>query len=275
MGAGHSEEARARAEWFSAAATGDCKVLCRLADSARCGTGGTPATSWAVAPGAPGTASGAVQVPLVDAKDSRGVTALMSAAGSGHEECVSLLLRRGADPNAPDHRGWTATMHAAFAGHERCLRRLAASGADLNARDFLGTTAAMRAALGGHTECLEALTDFGADASLTDSLGLSAAAHARRNGHLRCAEILAKRAKEAASSKKVRLLSNRAATKGDLAAGVSGVEVADKFEYEHLPTILLRSGAPRKSRTFVWAAHLPSEGQMQKVGGAAEPLSAC
>ncbi len=49
----------------------------------------------------------------IDAKDDRGRTALMTAAGLGHEDVVDLLLRRGAGAALQDNAGKTAADLAA------------------------------------------------------------------------------------------------------------------------------------------------------------------
>lgn len=123
-------------------------------------------------------------------KDSRGLTALMIAAASGHESST-WFLAQWSDLDAVDNRGWTAATHAAFKGQEACLSALAESGADLDARDFLGTTAAMRAAIGGHAGCLRVLANYGADLLAVDHMGMAAATHAQRKGHSACISILA------------------------------------------------------------------------------------
>ena len=57
----------------------------------------------------------------VNMQHSAGTTALMDAAGKGHEGVVELLLQRGAEINKQSNVGDTALMMAAFNGHERVV----------------------------------------------------------------------------------------------------------------------------------------------------------
>jgi ankyrin repeat protein len=125
-----------------------------------------------------------------NARDSRGLTALMIAASKNHYQCLVFLLRSGAALDTVDALGWTATVYAAHNGNHSCLQLLAQEGANLDAKDFLGTTAAMRAAIAGHESILLLLDDHGADMYGEDGLGVTAAAHSRKRGHARCTHFL-------------------------------------------------------------------------------------
>lgn len=60
----------------------------------------------------------------IDATDSKGVTALMAAAGAGHLAVVEQLLRAGADINKVDKDGHTALNHAAKKHHDAIVSRI-------------------------------------------------------------------------------------------------------------------------------------------------------
>lgn len=49
------------------------------------------------------------------------ITALHLACECGSEECTSLLLSYGADPNRQDHLLQTALLAACIAGHTSCI----------------------------------------------------------------------------------------------------------------------------------------------------------
>ena len=66
----------------------------------------------------------------VDEDDVSGVTALMLAAGNGHEPSVELLLQRGAEINLRSGDGGTALMFAALFDHPAVVRHLLRAGAD-------------------------------------------------------------------------------------------------------------------------------------------------
>ena len=53
--------------------------------------------------------------------DSRGNTALMSAAATGKDKCVEILLKSGADVNHYDQDGETALLYAAMKGSDSCI----------------------------------------------------------------------------------------------------------------------------------------------------------
>ena len=70
----------------------------------------------------------------------QGGTPLMWAAVSGQTEAIELLVRRGANVNAPSKDGGTALHAAAFLGHENAVEVLLRDGAKVNARNNRGNT---------------------------------------------------------------------------------------------------------------------------------------
>lgn len=116
----------------------------------------------------------------LEARDSKGHTALILASYSGHLETTAVLLRAGASVDAEDAtRGNTALMGVAFKGHGRVARLLLEAGADVNARNGAGQTALMMAALFGHETIVSDLLAAGAEAGLIDAAGNSAVSVAR------------------------------------------------------------------------------------------------
>jgi ankyrin repeat protein len=85
-----------------------------------------------------------------------GTTALMAAAGCGHdahvtnvprgpkfpeaEEAVAMLIEAGVDVNAKNEGDFTALHCAAFSGVNEIVRTLVEHGSDINARDWRGRT---------------------------------------------------------------------------------------------------------------------------------------
>ena len=56
-------------------------------------------------------------------------TPLIMAAMNGYAEIVSILLKRGADPNAVDIEGWTALRYANAYGYDDIIKMLREAGA--------------------------------------------------------------------------------------------------------------------------------------------------
>ena len=87
----------------------------------------------------------------VNLQNGDGNTALMLAAGNGHERVVDLVIRRGAEINVQNNDGGTALMFAAPP-----YQHLLQAGADTAARSASGKTALQWAKEKGHAECIEA-----------------------------------------------------------------------------------------------------------------------
>jgi len=64
----------------------------------------------------------------------------MYSAMAEHEECVAVLLRRGALITSQDNNGQTALHWAALTGSYKCLKMLLAQAADVKIRDVDGRT---------------------------------------------------------------------------------------------------------------------------------------
>lgn len=112
---------------------------------------------------------------IVKARDNRGGTALIYAAGSCRLGIVSLLVSHGADVNATDiDFSRTALMRAAQEGRNDVIRLLLSRGAKLNIKNRNGRTALMYAVRHDFRGTADLLLKNGADINAQDSSGKTA-----------------------------------------------------------------------------------------------------
>lgn len=127
----------------------------------------------------------------IDATDSWGHTALMSAAWSGHGPIVQLFIDKGAALNARTRFGLTPLHYAALRGHTEVVQTLLGKGADVNMKDnHMKWTPLVYASIAGHTRTLRALLDKGADADARDDFGGTALVYAACVGKKETIEVL-------------------------------------------------------------------------------------
>jgi uncharacterized protein len=147
---------------------------------------------------------------LVNAKNEKGVSAILMACYAGRKEVRDLLLREGAQLEAheavaagqikkvtelverdtsvakgfsPD--GFPLVALAAAFGHEEVARYLHGKGADINvvSTNGSGYTALTGAVASGHTAIAQWLIDSGADVNYRYAKGYSPLLTAAANGH--------------------------------------------------------------------------------------------
>ena len=102
----------------------------------------------------------------INARDEKGIDALVYAIVHGHVEIVKLLVEQGADVNSKNRDKETALMYAAhFATHKKhveIVKLLIQAGADVNARDISGITALTVAQSNNHESAVRVLKEAGA-----------------------------------------------------------------------------------------------------------------
>lgn len=102
------------------------------------------------------------------------------AALLGHNNCIKILIKSGAQINSKDAFGETALHHAVSENRTDCIISLLDSGADVNARvdnaneNIDGYTPLHYASHYGDAKTAKLLLDYGADKTLTTSFGLTA-----------------------------------------------------------------------------------------------------
>ena len=121
--------------------------------------------------------------------NNNGTTALMCAAMNGHDKCVELLIREGANVNSHDNEGFTVLMRAAYGGHVRTLCELIKAGADVNAL-YGNVTALTMVASDGFEICMKELIKAGADMNKPDDTGMTPLMHATINSRVKCVRTL-------------------------------------------------------------------------------------
>jgi ankyrin repeat protein len=129
-----------------------------------------------------------------------GSTPLVRASLAGHTAVVELLVRKGADVNAPAQWRYpsghciyteTALINAAMMGHAEIVRFLLSEEADPDARDqCYGDTALILASIMGHRHIVRMLVDRGANATIRDRGALTAFDWAERKGFDQIQQIL-------------------------------------------------------------------------------------
>lgn len=97
---------------------------------------------------------------------------------------LKYLIQRGVDVNAVQRNvGTTALMYAAGNGHDDAVKVLLNARADVNIQNAKGETALIMAASAGKKEVVKLLVRAGADASLVDENGKTALQYAIQNKH--------------------------------------------------------------------------------------------
>ena len=102
------------------------------------------------------------------ANEESGVTPLIAAAKNEKDECVQLLINKGADVNIVDSDGNTALM---YEKHVNCVKLLLEAGADVNHGNQRQKTALMFGADSGREDIVSSLIKAGADVNFADSYG--------------------------------------------------------------------------------------------------------
>jgi ankyrin repeat protein len=131
----------------------------------------------------------------VDARDSRGATALLRASGAGALQSVQRLLAAHADPKLTVDTGASPLSAAVSARQPDIARALIAAGVPVDLRHADDVTALMIAAALGHPDMVAVLRELGAQASLVDARGQTALHAAARfcfdsRDSLRCRRLL-------------------------------------------------------------------------------------
>ena len=96
---------------------------------------------------------------------------LHNAAMAGDIEMLKAAIAAGTDVNARDSRGWTALMHAVEKDHVLLVSQLLEAQADVDLRARDRATALFTAAAHGHTEIIELLMKAGADVARRGPMG--------------------------------------------------------------------------------------------------------
>ena len=113
----------------------------------------------------------------VDVMDTNSRTLLVTAAFTANTNAIRALLKLGADPNRAMHTGMTALIYAAGEGHDDIVAMLLGAGARTNAHLHIrgsaleGYTPLHFACLQGRANAAKLLLEYGADPEPRDGKG--------------------------------------------------------------------------------------------------------
>ncbi|XP_075799883.1 putative ankyrin repeat domain-containing protein 26-like protein [Microtus pennsylvanicus] len=100
----------------------------------------------------------------INMKDDEGCTPLIKAAQRDNLECISILLRHGADPHIVDANGDAALHHAICRGNIPVVSKLLEYNVDIKAKTEYGLTPYKLALFENQLKMAEFLIENGADA---------------------------------------------------------------------------------------------------------------
>jgi ankyrin repeat protein/predicted Ser/Thr protein kinase len=126
----------------------------------------------------------------LEAKDSRGRTALHRAAAEGRTNVVGLLLNSGALVNPKNIDGATPLAYAVEFGKMQAVQLLIAHQAHVDLADVSGTTPLMIASEGGNKPMVEVLLTAGARVDTLDARGRGALYRAAAEGKPEVVRVL-------------------------------------------------------------------------------------
>jgi ankyrin repeat protein len=116
------------------------------------------------------------------ARDARGCSALLRAAGAGHVEVVAVLLKAGLDPAVAADSGMTALTAAISQGHAQVVELLLAGGAHVEQSLPGALRPLMLAAALGKVDAVRLLLGAAAERNGVDADGNTVLHHAARYG---------------------------------------------------------------------------------------------
>ncbi len=139
---------------------------------------------------------------LLHVRDKEDRTALINAVRVGHSGAIHLLVKAGADIDAPDGDGVTAVMIAARSGFKAIVQMLIDRGADMGFMDLQGRTVLHHGVSHRNNndhkhpmskkkkELIKLLLERGVRTDITDNKGSTAEALARRFGYKAEADMI-------------------------------------------------------------------------------------
>lgn len=123
---------------------------------------------------------------IINARDSKGDTALIIAIARGNANWTGYLLNKGADPNLAGGSGDTPLIAATRVGFDQAADWLLSMGAKVDAANRMGETPLIVAVQRRNSSLVRRLLEAGADPDRTDSAaGYSARDYANRDPRAR------------------------------------------------------------------------------------------
>ena len=169
----------------------------------------------------------------VNAPGPWGRTPLLFPSEWGHLEVVRWLLEHGADVNAEDKDdGWTSLHLAAQFGYFEIVRTLLKHNPDINARTNDGSTPLHLVSSSGHVEIVRFLLSHGADPTARDQNQQTALHKASSSGNLDVARLL---------------LENGAEVDAEDQHGRMSYQIASGYGHDEVVQLLLTHGAVSKT----------------------------
>ncbi|MEV0597068.1 ankyrin repeat domain-containing protein [Nonomuraea cavernae] len=107
----------------------------------------------------------------VDARDSRGRTALLLAVAADHVEVAQILVSAGADPDALDAQHDTPWLVTGVTGSVPMMRALLPARPDLTVRNRYGGVSLIPACERGHVDYVREVLKTGIDVDHVNDLG--------------------------------------------------------------------------------------------------------